>query len=79
MPRKIAGLMIRDYENPLVSLNKAGFFRAGHFLGGGGGGGLGGVPLDCYDDNLAQREWGKCDRYTWRIIPFSKWLGSPHV
>ena len=23
-PQEIAGLMIRDYENPLVSLNKAG-------------------------------------------------------
>ena len=24
-PQEIAGLMIRDYENPLVSLNKAGY------------------------------------------------------
>ena len=31
------GLMIRDYENPLVSLNKAVFIRAGYFLGGGHG------------------------------------------
>ena len=33
LPQEIAGLMIRDYENPLVSLNKAENW-AGYFLGG---------------------------------------------
>ena len=32
-PQEIAGLMIIDYENPLLSLNKAGEKRAGYFLG----------------------------------------------
>ena len=31
-PQEIAGLILRDYENPLVSL-KAGVFGAGYFLG----------------------------------------------
>ena len=39
-PQEIAGLIFRDYENPLVSVNKALFL---------GGGGIGGVPLDCHD------------------------------
>ena len=33
--------MIGDYENPLVSLNKALYIGAGYFLGGG----IGGVQL----------------------------------
>ena len=32
-PQEIAGPMIRDYENPLLSLNKAAI-RAGYFFGG---------------------------------------------
>ena len=43
-PQEIAGLMIRDYENPLVSLNKA--LLGPYFLGGSS---FGGVPLDSHD------------------------------
>ena len=42
LPQEIAGLMIRDYENPLASLNKA---LLGHYFLGGGG--IGGFPLGC--------------------------------
>ena len=38
--------MIRDYENPLVSLNKAGYIRAGYFLWGGS---FGGGTLDSHE------------------------------
>ena len=31
---EIAGLMIRAYENPLVSLNKGRLFKPGYFWGG---------------------------------------------
>ena len=39
--------LLRDYENPLVSLNKALFIRAGYSLGRKNVALGPGVPLDC--------------------------------
>ena len=44
-PKEIAGLMIRAYENPLVSLNKAGLLTPPLFLGGGSFGGAARIHL----------------------------------
>ena len=46
LPQEIRGPLLRDYENPLVSLNKAGVFSGRLFLGGGS---FGGVPLGSHD------------------------------
>ena len=53
-PQEIAGLMIRDYENPLVSLNKAGYLaivvpliRPYFALISHGGTHPMGAPVDC--------------------------------
>ena len=54
MPRKSpkkSPALLRDYENPLVSFNKA--LLGPYFLGGGG---IGGVPLDSHDAISSQQK-----------------------
>ena len=59
-PQEIAGgPLLRDYENPLVSLNK-GPRLLGPAISWGGKRGLGGVPLDSHDGRIM--EDGDCKR-----------------